>query len=77
MIPIVERPPPKPSNNADPTTVPTLVDITHNLHNLLFEILLPKTRNTKTATIALEALYHMGDLATSVFTLLHEHPRES
>ena len=68
---------PKPSNNGDPTTIPTIVDLAHNLHDLLFEILLPKTRNTKTAPIALEALHRAQDLITSVATLLHEHPRES
>ena len=77
MIPTVEPPPPKPSNIGDPTTIPTIVDLAHNLHDLLFEIPLPKTRNAKMAPIALEALHHARDLITSVATLLHEHPRES
>ena len=73
------EPPPclKPSNSVDLTTAPTIADIAHNLHNLLAEILLPKTRNAKTATISLKVLHHTWDLATSVLTLLHEHPRES
>ena len=75
---MVEPPPHlKPNNNADPTTAPTIADIAHNLRDLLAEIPLPKTRNTKTATIALEVLHHVRDLATSVLMLLHEHPRES
>ena len=57
MIPTVEPPPLKPSNNGDPTTIPTIVDLAHNLCDLLFKILLPKTRNTKMAPIALEALH--------------------
>ena len=73
----VEPPPPKPSNNGDPTTIPTIVNLAHNLCDLLFKILLPKTRNTKTAPITLEVLHHAWDLITSVATLLHEHPRES
>ena len=67
----------KPSNNGDPTTIPTIVDFAHNLRDLLFEIPLPKTRNTKMAPITLEALHRTQDLITSVATLLHEHPRES
>ena len=78
MIPTVEPPPClKPSNNADPTTAPTIADITHNLRDLLAEIPLPKTRNAKMATITLEVLHRTQDLATSVLMLLHEHPRES
>ena len=74
---MVEPPPHlKPSNNADPTTAPTIADITHNLRDLLAEIPLPKTRNAKTATITLEVLHCMWDLATSVLMLLHEHPIE-
>ena len=76
MIPTVKPPPPKPSKNGNPTTIPTIVDLAHNLHDLLFEIPLPKTRNAKMAPIALEALHRARDLITSVATLLHEHPRE-
>ena len=75
---MVEPPPHlKPSNNADPTAAPTIADIAHNLRDLLAEIPLPKTRNAKMATITLEVLHRMRDLATSVLTLLHKHPRES
>ena len=77
MIPTVEPPPPKPSNIGDPTTIPTIVNLAHNLCDLLFKIPLPKTRNTKTAPITLEALHRAWDLITSVATLLHKHPRES
>ena len=78
MIPTVEPPPHlRPSNNVDPTTAPIIADIAHNLCNLLAEIPLPKTRNAKMATTALEVLHRAWDLATSVLTLLHEHPRES
>ena len=72
MPPMVEPPPPAPNNGADSSVTTSLLEYIHNLHDLLFNILLPKTKTEKSATIPLEALYHAHDLATSACTSLHE-----
>ena len=69
---MVEPPPPAPNNSADSSVTTSLLKHIHNLHDLLFNILLPKTKTAKSATIPLEALYCARDLATLACTSLHE-----
>ena len=72
MAPTVEPPPPAPNNSADSSVTTSLLKHIHNLHDLLFNIPLPKTKTAKSATIPLEALYRARDLAASACTSLHE-----
>ena len=70
--PTVEPPPLAPNNGTDSSVTTSLLEYIHNLHDLLFNILLPKIKTAKLATIPLEALYHACDLAALVCMSLHE-----
>ena len=72
MAPTVEPPPPAPNNGTDSSVTTSLLEHIHNLHDLLFNIPLPKTKTAKSATLPLKALYRAHDLAASACTSLHE-----
>ena len=76
MAPTVEPPPLAPSNGADSSVPTSLLEHIHNLCDLLFNILLPKTKTVKSATISLEALHLACDLVTLACTSIHEGPQE-
>ena len=73
MAPTGQPPSLKQSNTTEPTTGSPLAITIHKLHDLLFKIAFPKSKNTKTAAITVDTLWLTQDLATSVCTALQEH----
>ena len=73
MAPKGQPPSLKQSNTTEPTTDSPLAITIHKLHNLLFKIALPKTKNAKTAAIAVDTLRLTQDLATSACTTIMPH----
>src|SRR6266481_3092838 len=64
MIPMVQPPPSAESTNIGTDTTVAINDTIHKLHHLIFQISLPKTKTTKTATIVVETLLAACGLVT-------------
>ena len=78
MAPMVQPPSSSEDSSPAPDTTASLCNTVQKLHDLMWEIAMPKTKTAKMASITVETLLLMCELAGSACTLLrdpHEDPR--
>ena len=73
MVPMVQPPPLMKNSNAAPDTKASLDGTVCKLHDLIFKIAIPKSKTTKTTSIAINMLLLACKLAESICMQLQEH----